>query len=142
MPISYRYDPENRLLECQVGTKLFIGELVEYLRAVQKDDAIKEGSIEIVSLDQVSEFAIRAQEVQDAEPELRSHLTRGDILATIFVGPQPLQTGIANMLSGLLATMFPEYPAPVVRGRDEALEEFESIRSGMREAADIERETP
>ncbi len=140
MTISYDYDAEIEVLHCRFGEELVISEIVDYLRSVCLDERIKDGSFEIVYLDQVVDFALRAQNVRDAEPQLRDHLSRGRFLATVFVGSKPLQVGVANMLSGLLVTMFPDYPAPVVRGHDEAIKEIERIRSGAPVAAAIEGE--
>ncbi|MDJ0908574.1 MAG: hypothetical protein QNI99_05250 [Woeseiaceae bacterium] len=140
MTISYDYDADIEVLHCRVGEDLVISEVADYLRSVHLDEQIKDGSFEIVYLDHVADFALRAQNVRDAEPQLRDRFSCGRLAATVFVGSRPLQVGIANMLSGLLVTMFPDYPAPVVRGRDEALEEIERIRSGAPVAAAIEGE--
>ncbi len=140
MPISYDYEVESGILRCRVGEELVISEIVEYLRTVYRDKRIREGTIEIVHLDQVADFAVRAPDVRDAEPQLHDHVASGKLMATIFVGSKPLQIGIANMLSGLLTTMFPDYSAPVVLGHDEALEEIASIRSGTASRPEREEE--
>ena len=141
MPVTYNYDSENRILHCQVGGELLISEVVEYFRTAYQDERIQDGSIEVVHLDQVSEFNVRAQDVRDVEPQLRDYLVGGKFVASVFIGLQPLQVGIANMLSGMLTTMFPEYPAPVVGSEEEALEEIGSIRRGTGDAAESNQET-
>ena len=135
MPIGYEYDSENKLLTCNIGEELVIVELVEYLRAARTDDRIEPATIEIVSLDQLRDFLIRAQDIRDVEPELGEFVANRNILGSVFLGESPLQMGIGRMLSGLVTTMFPNYPAPVVRDRDEVLREVEWIRGPMREDA-------
>ena len=140
MPIGYEYDAEKRLLMCEVGEQLLIAELVEYLRAARTDDRIVPGTVELVSLEKIGEFAIRALDIQDAEPELRKYVDSVNILGSIFYGATPLQVGVGRMLSGMLTTMFPDYPAPVVPSRTDAFEYAERIRGGGYEDSLIKEE--
>ncbi len=133
MPIDYDYDAERGLLTCEVGEELVVSELVEYLRAARTDDRLEPGTIELVSLDRVREFAIRAEDIRDVEPELREYVENVNIQGSIFHGATPLQAGVARMLSGMLTTMFPDYPAPVVRSRKDALEYAAKMRDGSLE---------
>ena len=141
MPVTYDYDPESRILHCQVGGELLISEVVDYFRTAYQDTRIQAGSVEVVYLDQVSEFKLRAQDIRDVEPLLRDYLIDGKFIASVFVGVQPLQVGIANMLSGMMTTMFPDYPAQVVGSQDEALQQITSIRGGSGGATESDQET-
>ncbi len=131
MPIDYDYDTERRILSCNVGHELLIAELAEYLRAARNDARIEPRTVEIVSLEEVREFAIKAQDIQGAEPEIREYVEDSRVVGSIFYGATPLQVGVGRMLSGMLTAMFPDYPAPVVPNRRDALEAVPEVRGGV-----------
>ena len=132
MPIGYEYDAETQLVHTKVGSELSLTELVDYLRALNNDDRIASNAVEIVLLQDIRDFSVRAADIQEIESELRENVVESGALGTIFVGDEPLQVGVANMLSGMLTALFPDYPAPVVRNMEEALEQVEAIRGKLR----------
>ena len=114
MPIGYEYDPATQLVHTTVGSELSLSELVDHLRSIHNDDRIDGNAIEIVSLKDIHDFMVRAADVQGIESEIRSSIVDGPLLGTIFIGEQPLQVGVANMLSGMLTALFPNFPTSVV----------------------------
>ena len=138
MPIGYEYDPATRLVHTKVGSELSLAELVNHLRAMNNDDSLERGSIEIVSLEGINDFAVRGSDLHGIESVLQDFVAESAVVGTIFVGGEPLQFGVANMLSGMLKTLFPDFRAPVVRSLEEALEEADALRGG----SNVREKTP
>ena len=128
MPIGYEYDPTAELVHTRVGSQLSLLEFVDHLRSLHDDDRIGGNAIELISLKAIRDFSVRAADIHGIETELRTHIVESGLIGAIFVGGGPLQVGVANMLSGLVATLFPDYPMLVVRNMEEALEKVDVIR--------------
>ena len=131
MPIGYEYDPATQLVHTAVVSELSLPELVDHLRSIHNDDRIGANAVEIVSLEDIREFSVRAADVRGIESEIREFIDESDVIGTVFLGGRPLQFGVANMLSGMLMVLFPDYPTPVVRSSEEALEAVDIIRGGV-----------
>ena len=132
MPIGYEYDPASQIVHTKVGSQLSLLELVDHLRSLHNDGRFAGNAVEVVSLEAVRDFSVGAADIQGIESDIQTYIAESGLIGAIFVGGQPLQVGIANMLSGMLTTLFPDYPALVVRSMEEALEKADAIRASTR----------
>jgi hypothetical protein len=119
MAIEYNVSQNGLRIETFPKGLLNIQETNNYFDKIKNDKRIKQGAIEIVYFEHVTDFKISYVESQRITQSYQGAKTAQMISATIFVCETKLAYGIGRMLQTFHEITNPQHKVIVVRSKDE-----------------------
>jgi hypothetical protein len=130
MPLTYRYDKENRTVETEATGVITTGELLSYVKSVIADDRVKPGFIEIVDFGPVEDMVVKYTEIEPFKALWIEYLQKG-CRATILLAATDMSYGTLRMLQTVIGLSQEEAANRfmVVRSRDELEASLKTLRT-------------
>lgn len=130
MPVSYTYDATENTLECVARGVVAISEVVDFFDAATADDGVGDGAIEVVYLDEVTDFRFSYAEARVIPHKVLALRRAKGVRATVIVAASDLHFGMARMIQIMDSLADPAYPVRIVRGAAQLPETLQGLRSG------------
>jgi hypothetical protein len=130
MPLTYRYDQENRTVETEATGVITTGEMLSYVKSVIADDRVEPGFIEIVDFGPVEDMVVKYTEIEPFKALWIEYLQKG-CRATILLAPTDMSYGTLRMLQTVIGLSQEEAANRfmIVRSRDELEASLKTLRT-------------
>ena len=99
--IAYVYDPKQNLVRARAEGRLLISELLEYVRSVVEDEAIRPGFVEIVDFEPVDDMTISYSEMAPLPQIWKNYQAKG-VRAVILYAPGDIAYGVCRMFQAVI----------------------------------------
>jgi len=119
MKIEYNVSQDGLRIETFPKGVLDIKETINYFGRIKNDKRIKQGAIEIVYFEYVTDFKISYVESKDITQSYQEAKAIQMIAATIFVCETNLAYGIGRMLQTFHEITNPQHKVMVIRSKSE-----------------------
>ena len=119
MTIEYNVSPDGSRIDTFPQGVLDIKDTINYFDKIKDDKRIKQGSIEIVYFELVTDFKISYVESKKITQSYQEPKTTQMIAATIFVCETNLAYGIGRMLQTFHEITNPQHKVVVIRSKNE-----------------------
>ena len=128
MPIKYKYNSRSNIVDGFPEGEISIIEITNYYIDILNNDEISNDFIEVVHLDNVTDFQFSSQSFSDVTMSFKELLEKKRIKAIVCIGKTDLHYGIGRMMQTIFEIEFQEFITRVVRSEKEAQEILDNIR--------------
>ena len=119
MTIEYNVTVDGLRIECFPKGILDVNQTVDYFMRLKNDARVKEGSIEIVYFNEVTDFRINFTESEEIAEKYQAAKSQQIIKATLFVCQSDLAYGIGRMLQTFHEISNSDHKVFVIRSETE-----------------------
>ncbi len=119
MTIEYNVTEDGLRIECFPKGILDVNQTVDYFMRLKNDARVKEGSIEIVYFNEVTDFRINFTESEEIAEKYQAAKSQQIIKATLFVCQSDLAYGIGRMLQTFHEISNSDHKVFVIRSETE-----------------------
>ncbi len=128
MPMNYKYNSKSNIVDVFPEGEISIPEITNYYMDISNNDEISNDFVEVVHLDNVTDFLFSSQSFSGVTISFKKLLEKKRIKAIVCIGKTTLHYGIGRMMQTVFEIYFPEFITHVVRSEKEALEILDNIR--------------
>jgi hypothetical protein len=123
MPVEYRYNAQERIVEIRCFGTLVIHEIERYFADLAEDESVALGAVELVDLSDVALFDVDFNEAAAMPEEYALAWGRKRILGTLLFGTNDLNEGLAHLIKAHFNRTLPSHFFAVVASREAARDE-------------------
>ena len=102
MPVDYTYDPVRKIINTEAHGVVTVKEITDYLESILSDDNIVYGSVEVFSLENATDLAMKYSEAHVFQ-ELWARYKKRIGQQVLVIAPDKLSFGLFRMLSTVVA---------------------------------------
>ena len=102
MPITYHYDPETKIMHTRCAGVISVEATEEYVNALWSDDKIPYGIVDVISMDEVEDFAESKDDVWKYREMFARVADKRKYIASVLVATTPLHIGFARMFQSII----------------------------------------
>lgn len=127
MPVEYRYNSEERIIEIRCFGSLVIREIMQYFADVAGDDAIELGAVELVDLSDVRLLDVDFKEAASMPGGYAPAWAEKRILGTLVFGANSLNEGLVQLIKAHFNQAMPSHFFAVLGSREAAVAEASKL---------------
>jgi hypothetical protein len=124
MPVEYKYEPQDNTIRVHCSGELTIQEIGRYFLAIEQDDSISKGAVELVDLSKVNNFNLKHTDAATMPQSYSPAHAKREISGTIVFGANWINAGFAKLIEAYFKKFMPAHFFKTV---DSALEAEETL---------------
>ena len=102
MPLDYSYNSSSQILHVTLNDVIYVQDVLDHFERVISDNAIEDVAIDIVSFENVNDFAFAQDEAASFRDEFVKFKLEKKLLASVIIANTPFQQGMAKMLESII----------------------------------------